>query len=385
LISLHEPRFNSDDEKVVLETLRSTWVSTGGPFVDQFETEFAKYVGSKHAISVSNGTIALQLAVDVLRRMSEVDKPFDVLVPTLSFIATANAVSHANGTPILVDTAPNSVNISAAALESTITSRYQQSATGTWLNKASGNVLLCIMPAHIMGWTCDMKAIHRISRDHKIPVIDDAAEALGSHFLDGRHAGKGSLAATFSFNGNKILTTGGGGMIVTDDDQFAKLAKHLSTTAKTDGLRYVHDQVGYNYRMVNILAALGVSQLKRLDETLKQKQVIASTYKELLAKAHVPILEEPDTQTNNWIVNALFVSESDREKSLSGLMERKIQARPLWTPAHRLPFMTTQNTLGQSFPHADNMWRRALSLPSSAHLTLNEVKQVVDAIAESIS
>jgi perosamine synthetase len=384
LISLHEPRFTKDDENLVLETLRSTWVSTGGPFVEQFERDFAAYVGSKHAISLSNGTIALQMGIEVLKRIKKIDRPFDVLVPTLSFIATSNAVSHANGTPVLIDCAPNSVNIDPKAVGLTISTNYKRDASNNWVNHSSGNILLCVMPAHIMGWSCDMAALRKIASEYDLPIIDDAAEALGARFKDGSHLGKGSLAAGFSFNGNKILTTGGGGMLVTDDDAFAKLAKHLSTTAKTDGLRYVHDQVGYNYRMVNILAALGVSQLKRMPETLKNKKDIALSYQTQLAGTEVQILEEPHCISNNWIVNAVFPSETAREKALMHLLEQKIQARPLWTPAHRLPFITSKNTLDTTFDNAEAMWTKVLSLPSSAHITSDEIEQVVQAIKESL-
>jgi perosamine synthetase len=383
MIGLHEPRFTTDDEIAVLETLRSTWVSTGGPYVDRFEVDFAKYVGAKHAISLSNGTIALQLGIEVLKRLKKITQAFDVFVPTLSFIATSNAVSHANGNPVLIDCAPNSLNIDPEAVARTISTHYRRDASKNWVNKSSGNILLCVMPAHIMGWSCDMAALRKIASDYNLPIVDDAAEALGSRFKDGSHLGKGSLAAGFSFNGNKILTTGGGGMLVTDDDDFAKLAKHLSTTAKTDSLRYVHDQVGYNFRMVNILAALGVSQLKRMPETLKSKRAIPLSYQTKLRNTDIQILEEPHCISNNWIVNAVFRSESAREKALKHLLSQKIQARPLWTPAHRLPFMTIENTLEGRFLNADDIWTRILSLPSSAHITEDEILQVVQAIKES--
>ncbi|MCX6127141.1 MAG: aminotransferase class I/II-fold pyridoxal phosphate-dependent enzyme [Proteobacteria bacterium] len=384
MISLHEPRFTLEDEDIVLEALRSTWVSTGGPFVEQFERDFAAYVGSKHAVSLSNGTVALQLGIEVLKRLKRIERSFDVLVPTLSFIATSNAVSHANGTPVLVDCAPNSLNIDPEAVRRTIDLNYRQDALGWWIHKSSGNVLLCLMPAHIMGWCCDMAKLRKLAQEYKLPVIDDAAEALGCRYLDGSHLGKGSFASVFSFNGNKILTTGGGGMLVTDDDEFAQLAKHLSTTAKTDGLRYEHDQVGYNFRMVNILAALGVSQLKRMPATLQKKTATALSYDVHFKNTDIQIFAEPHCLTNNWIVNALFPSEASRELALKHLIQSKIQARPLWTPAHRLPFMTVQNTLGGSFLNADSMWRRMLSLPSSAHITSDEIRQVVQGIKDSL-
>ena len=216
-------------------------------------------------------------------------------------------------------------------------------------------------------------------------IIDDAAEALGSFFQNGRHLGTSSFTAAFSFNGNKILTTGGGGMIITDDSSFAHLLKHLSTTAKTNGLRYEHDQLGYNYRMVNILAALGVSQLKQLPTYLLQKSDIYNHYKNILNRLDVEVYSEAHCKSNNWIVNAVFKNSALMENALSNLIKLQIQARPLWTPAHRLNYFSNENTLNQTYPNAEDMWKRTLSLPSSSHLTLTQVESVTSAIRDAIS
>jgi perosamine synthetase len=382
VISLHEPRFSEEDERLVLETLRSTWVSTGGPYVDEFEKTVADFVGAKHAVSVVNGTVALQLALEVLKRKNNIRSNFDVIVPSLSFIATSNAVFHAGGNPVLVDCAPGSMNIAPDQVLSIIESFYRRDSAGHLISKKTGNVLLCIMPAHIMGWSCDMMRLSEIAGAFKLPVIDDAAEALGARYLDKSHVGSTSLAAAYSFNGNKILTTGGGGMLVTDDQEFAALAKHLSTTAKTDGLRYIHDQVGYNFRMVNILAALGVSQLRRLGDTLGKKRVIFDEYFEASRGHNYKIHRENFSVPNHWIINVVFPTEAHREKALKNLLEKKIQARPLWTPAHRLDFIGYQSRLTHDFPNADDIWRTALSLPSSPHLSTDEISMIVSAIRE---
>jgi perosamine synthetase len=384
MIALHEPRFTEEDEASVLEALRSTWVSTGGPFIDQFERDVADYVGKKYAIAVANGTIALQLALEVLKLQRDITSNFDVIVPTLSFIATANAVFHAQGTPILVDCAPNSMNIDPEQVEHVLRCFYERNEDGRLINRETGNTLLCILPAHIMGWTCDMEQLQALSRVYQVPIIEDAAEALGSRYHDGCHVGKGSTVATLSFNGNKILTTGGGGMLVTNDEDFARLAKHVGTTAKTDGLRYIHDQVGYNFRMVNLLAALGVAQLRRLSATLQAKEKILACYSQHLSDLPLQVHQEKHNKSNNWLVNVVFPDEAMREAVLAAALKRNIQMRPLWTPAHKLTFITPKNTLGQLFPHAENMWNRALSIPSSAHLTESELVEVVDVVKAAL-
>lgn len=383
MISLHEPRFSEADERLVLETLRSTWVSTGGPFVDEFEKNFADFVGSKHAVSVVNGTIALQLALEVLKRKNDIRSTFDVIVPSLSFIATSNAVFHAGGNPVLVDCAPGTMNIAPDKVLIMIENLYRRNSAGQLIGKKTGHVLLCIMPAHIMGWSCDMVKLAEVACAFNLPVIDDAAEALGSRYMDNSHVGSTSLAAAYSFNGNKILTTGGGGMLVTNDNEFATLAKHLSTTAKTDRLRFVHDQVGYNFRMVNILAALGVSQLRRFSDTLAKKRSIANLYDQAAIGRHYKIHHEKFSVPNQWIVNAVFPNEARREKALNNLLAKKIQARPLWTPAHRLDFIGEQSRLAHDFPNADEIWRTSLSLPSSPHLSSEEINMIAAAIEEA--
>ncbi len=219
MISLHEPVFDETDESFVIETLRTAWVSTAGPFVDRFEQEFAEFVGMRHAISVCNGTLGLQLAIEVLRRSHAVTESFDVIVPTLTFIATANAVVHAGGYPIFADAAAESMNLCPHGTLDLVRRHYDfNSKAQAWHSKTTGHRLLAVMPAHLMGWTCDMDAMRSICDELHLPLLEDAAEALGCYERDGTHVGHHGLAAVYSFNGNKILTTGGGGMVVTNDD-----------------------------------------------------------------------------------------------------------------------------------------------------------------------
>ncbi|RYZ89969.1 MAG: aminotransferase DegT [Proteobacteria bacterium] len=339
-IPLHAPTFDAEDEQLVLDALRSTWVSTGGPYIQTFEKNFAEYVGAKHAVSVANGTVGLQLCLETLKRQRGISGVFEVIVPTLSFIATANSVIHAGGQPVFVDCEKGTLNVDVEQIHQLIQARYHFDETiKIWKSKLQDFPLLAVMPAHIMGWTCDMRKLKSLLHELSVPVIEDAAEALGSRDKDSAHVGMSGIASVFSFNGNKIITTGGGGMVVTNDDEFADRVKHLSTTAKTDGLRYVHDESGYNHRMVNLLAALGVSQLKKLDKYLTRKCEIAVRYTELLKDSDVKVHVENQNVCNNWIINLSFPSEERKERALKLLLEHKIQCRPLWTPAHQLSFI----------------------------------------------
>ena len=383
-ISLHEPEFDSLDEQAVLETLRSAWVSTGGPKVNEFEAEFARYVGAKHAVSVSNGTVGLSLMLTTLAREKGISGAFVVLVPNLTFIATANAVVHAGGVPTFFDTKPGSFNPGVEQIEKALYANFRR-VKNTWLHKGSEIPLLAVMPAHIMGWCGEIEEIRDFCESLGIDMLEDAAESLGSFLPNQRHLGRHGKASCFSFNGNKILTTGGGGMIVTEDDSFAKRLKHLSTTAKTDGLRFVHDEVGFNYRLVNILAAIGCTQLQKLPFRLARKKEIFDSYKVSLNKfSQVKVYEEPSCISNNWLVNLIFETNSLREEALSALNEHGIQARPLWTPNHLQPAYAAYHQSDLYFPNSTDIWEKALSVPSSPQLSENDLTRICELIADVI-
>lgn len=383
MLVLHEPQLDSLDEEFVLEALRSSWVSTGGPFVTRFEKEFAEYVGSKHAVSVCNGTIGLFLCLEILKRNLKIDRNFEVIVPTLSFIATANAVFHAGGSPVFVDSSPHSLNIDIDHLQKIVKENYKI-YNGSLINKFNGKTLLAVMPVHLMGWKSDIDSIKKILSDfcENIPVIEDAAEALGVFDLKGNHIGKEGLASVFSFNGNKILTTGSGGMIVTDDDNFAQLAKHLSTTAKVDNLRYIHDQIGFNFRMNNILASLGCAQLKKIEFNRSKKKKNFELYSKSIKNEKLLLYKEGNLETNNWLINAVFKSYDDREKCLENLIRNDIQVRPLWTPCHLQPAFQLE-CVKNEFPNADRWWKTVLSLPSSATLNPSDIQNISSIINAS--
>ncbi len=382
MIPLHEPTFDESDEKLILEALRSSWVSTGGAFVNQFESDFANFIGMKHAISISNGTVGLQIAIESLKRIHDINIPFDIITPSLSFIATPNSIVHAGGTPIFIDTMQGSLQISALLIEQTIQNSYIEKNKKLY-NKISGNILLAILPVHVMGWSAPIEEINNLSEKYDLPIIEDAAEALGSYTLDKSHIGKTGIASIFSFNGNKILTTGGGAMLCTNNATFAKRAKHISTTAKTDNLRFIHDEVGYNHRMVNLLAALGCSQLQKLPDYLSRKKNIFELYKEKLAKQNIKLYYQDNCISNNWLVNIIFHDKITREKVFHTLLERNIQARPLWTPCHMQPaylkYKTNQPET-KSFLNTIDIWEKTLSLPTSPNLSNESINIISDII-----
>ena len=384
MIPLHEPRFDETDEKYVLEALRTSWVSTGGPFIDEFEKKIAEYVGTKHAVSVSNGTVGLQLCLEVLKRKLEIANTFEVIVPNLSFIASANAIIHAGGVPVLIDTERNSLNIDVNLVSEAIEKEYQRSdIDGFYRSKATGRVLLAICPVHLMGWTCDMAKVKKLSNNTGIPIIEDSAESLGAFYHNGSHVGQTGLASVFSFNGNKILSTGGGGMVVTNDDYFAKKLKHISTTAKSDNLRFEHDEIGYNFRMVNILAGIGLSQLDKMPSRLKRKKEIFELYKEEVSKFSCgKIHQEENNCSNHWLINIIFQNNNEKERVLNALLMGGIGARPLWTPFHKQPALQDKCFLWSTYDQSEAMWERTLSLPSSPHLTNEQIMNIVKIIKE---
>lgn len=382
MIPLHEPNISNTEIDYVKRALESNWISTGGPFVDQFEESFAKFVGRKFAVSTSNGTVALQLALEVLKRTQKFTQTtFDVLVPTLSFIATANAVVHAGGRPVFVDCTKDSLGMGSIQLGNLLDQFYVRRSDGYWIAKDTGACILGVMPAHIMGWGGQIKAISEICRETGLPLIEDAAESFGSrHLTDHKHLGCDGMAAVFSFNGNKILTTGGGGMLVCDDVEFARRAKHLSTTAKTDPYRYEHDEVGFNFRLVNVLAAMGLAQLERFEQTRCRKIEIASTYDRLFANAvGIKLYKERGYDANQWLNNIVYDTKEMMESSFDRMRQAQIGARPLWKPFHLQKAFEHIKQPIKSWPNSEWFWERTLSLPSSPSLSddsINKIAQV---------
>ena len=337
-IGLHVPELTEVDHRIVDECLTSTFVSSVGPFVTRFEAEIAEYTGAAHAIAVSNGTVALQVAL----QLAGVERDDEVLVPALSFIATANAVSHAGAHPYFLDSDERTLGLSVPAVEQALSGATRDG--DRLINPQTGRRIAAVVPMHTFGHPVDMAALLEVAGRYGIPVVEDAAESLGS-FIGDRHTGTFGLLGMLSFNGNKIVTTGGGGIILTDDDELARHAKHLTTTAKVPhAWSFDHDEVGYNFRMPNLNAALGVAQLTKLDAYRAAKRVLAQRYAEAFsALPGVEFLLEPDgTESNYWLCSVrIDGTRADRDELLRATNEAGLQSRPFWSLlSGQLPYLS---------------------------------------------
>ena len=331
-IPLHAPCLDERDAEAVAGSVRSGFVSSVGEQVAQFEQAVAAFTGARHAVAVVNGTAALMLALKVAGV-----RPGDlVITQSLTFIATANAIVHAGAEPLLIDV-DETLCLSAEALADFLSSECDGDT-----HKPTGRRIGAIVPMHTLGFMADMPRILRLAEQHGIPVVEDAAEALGS-MLQGRHAGTFGEVGVLSFNGNKLITTGGGGMILTDDDALAEQARHLATTAKqSHPWHFVHDEIGYNLRLPNLNAALGLSQLKKVPELLhfkRQWRDVLVTKISTLKKTGGCLLRSPlsDHQPNHWLLAVQLADTAERDALLAAAAARQVQMRPFWTPLHQQP------------------------------------------------
>jgi perosamine synthetase len=364
-VPLHEPRLGNLEQDYVKACIESTFVSSVGEYVDRFEHELAAYTGARHAIAVVNGTAALQVAL----LLAGVKAGDEVLVPSLTFVATANAVRYLGAEPHFVDCEESTLGIDPVAL-SLYLEEIAEFRDGFSFNKKSGRRIHSIVPVHIFGHPCQLEGILELSRKYSLQVVEDAAESLGSFYKE-RHTGTFGLLGTLSFNGNKTITTGGGGAILTNDSRLAKRAKHLTTTAKVPHRwEYVHDEVGFNYRMPNINAALGCAQLERLPDFLKSKQRLFHKYSEAFQSLEgVRILSEPNRCQSNFWLQTLLLDETtslQRDQILEVANDAGFMMRPAWTPLHRLgPYADCPQ---MPLPVTEALERRILNLPSSSGL-----------------
>lgn len=382
MIPLHEPFFDSVEEACVIEALRTGWVSTAGPAVDTFEGMVAQQFGARNAFLTASGTSAIHLVFEALKRKFCVSSgAFEVLVPNLSFVGTANGVIHAGGHPVFVDCALESMNLCVDRISEILDSDYSLDLSiGLPRSKISGRILLAVFPVHLLGWTTNLDRLLEVCRESKVPIVEDAAEAFGSRRLDGQRLGVKGLVSVVSFNGNKIITTGAGGAILSDDSDFLSLVRHLGTTAKSDGLRFVHDDIGFNLRMNNLQAAVGIGQMGKLPEYLKAKARITKVYRQKLTGTRSSyVYDDKYNLSNNWINVLVCNSESHREKILAEMLDEGIGCRPLWTPFHRQPCYKPWVT-GECFPNSDSYWRRSLMLPSSPKLKFDDQVKVLSIV-----
>ncbi len=363
--ALHEPSFAGNEWAYLKECLDSTYVSSVGIFVDRFEADLAAYTGARYAVAVVNGTAALHVAL----RLAGVQQGDEVLVPTLTFVATATAVSYCGATPHFVDSEERTLGAGAEGLRDYLR-QIAEIEGGCCVNRNTGRVIRALVPMHTFGHPADIEGLLAVARDFRLALVEDAAESLGSTY-HGRHTGTFGLMGTLSFNGNKTVTTGGGGAILTNDGNMAKRARHLTTTAKVPHRwEYLHDDIGYNYRMPNINAALGCAQLEQLPGFLAAKRRIFQRYQAAFAGVpHVQVVAEPEECRSNYWLQTLHLEPSvaeQRDAILAATNDAGLMTRPTWTLMHRLsPYRACPR---MELPVAESLERRLINLPSSARL-----------------
>ncbi len=364
-IPLHEPEFAGREWDYVKECLDTGWVSSVGSYVDRFERALVDITGAKYAIATVNGTSALHICL-ILAGVRPSD---EVLMPTLTFIATANAASYLHAMPHFVDSESASLGVDAAALDAHL-KQCAHIVNGVCINRSTGRPIRALVVMHAFGHPADLDALIKVARRWKLALVEDAAESLGSRYHD-IHTGTTGLVGALSFNGNKVVTTGGGGAVLTNDENLARTAKHLTTTARVPHRwNFVHDEVGYNYRLPNINAALGCAQLERLGSSLQRKRALADRYAKAFASVNgAHFLHEPPLTASNYWLNAIVLDSDNagcRDDVLARLNSAGYMSRPLWTLMHRLPMYA--NCPRADIAVAEQMESRVINLPSSPKL-----------------
>jgi len=361
-IYLHEPRFVGNEKNYLLETIDSTFVSSVGPFVDQYEEQISKLTDTKRAVAVANGTCALQISLELAGVKSE----DEVLTQALTFVATANSISYLKATPIFIDVDLDTMGLSPKALKEFLEQNVELKDDGSY-NKKTGKKISACMPMHTFGFMCRIDEIVEICNQWKISVVEDAAEALGSKYK-GKSSGSFGLLGAFSLNGNKIITSGGGGAITTNNIAIGDKAKHLTTTAKVPHKwEYTHDKLGYNFRLPNLNAALACAQLEQLDNMKNSKKTIFNQYKDFFHDTEINIVDIPkNTDWNYWLTSILLKNKKERDIFLEETNKQGIMTRPIWTLMYRLPMY--KKVQRDSQKNAEYLEKRIVNLPSSAIL-----------------
>ena len=364
-VVLHEPSFSGNEWLYLKECLDSTFVSSVGKFVDRFELDLASFTGAKHTVAVVNGTAALHIAL----KLAGVQAGDEVLIPALTFIATANAITYCNATPHFVDSESCTLGVDAAKLRDYMISHTEKRA-GQCVNRDTGQVIRALVPMHTFGHPVDVEGLLAIAHDFNIALVEDAAESLGSYY-HGQHTGTFGLLGTLSFNGNKTITTGGGGAILTNDAALARHAKHLTTTAKQPhAWEYRHDEIGYNFRLPNLNAALGCAQLEQLPAMLAAKRKLFTLYQTTFSQvAGVDLMAEPaQCQSNYWLQSLLLDTDlaKQRDTILKSTNDAGFMTRPAWILMHELvPFKDCPR---MDLAVAQSLTQRLINIPSSSDL-----------------
>lgn len=378
-IPLAEPSISGNEWKYVKECLDTGWVSSVGPFVDRFEKEVAGVVGAKFAVGVVNGTAALHTALlAVGLKPSE-----EVIVPNLTFIAPVNAIRYVGAHPILIDASLRHWQLDVQKVASFLNQECELKED-ICLNKKTRRRVAAILPVHLLGLACEMDTICDLAKKYRLKVVEDAAEGMGVRY-QGKHVGTFGDVGVLSFNGNKVITTGGGGMIVTNSKKIADTARYLTTQAKDDPLEYVHKEVGFNYRLSNLHAAVGVAQLEMLEKFIAKKRSIASFYREALkdVKGITLMPEWAPCEQTYWLYTILLQEGktlTERQKVIRSLNEQGIGARPFWHTIHDLPpYLCCQ---AYQIENSVCLYERGVCLPSSVGLESTDLKRVVQVLKE---
>lgn len=364
-IPLHEPTFHGNEWNYVKSCIDDGWVSSVGSYVDRLEADLADYLGAKHAVVVVNGTAALHVSL----MLAGVERDNEVLIPSLSFVATANAVAYCGAIPHFVDVSEETLGLDPYQLEAYL----QETAIvkdGICINKSTNRIIRAVVPMHTFGHPVDMDPLLCLCERYHITCVEDAAESLGSTYKQ-QHTGTLGKIGAFSFNGNKVMTTGGGGAIVTNDSSLAKHAKHMTTTAKLPHKwSFYHDETGFNYRMPNLNAALGCAQLESLESFLTAKRKLAGRYAEHFKHIQgVRLVEEPEYARSNYWLNALVLDKPDSDtlhRILEATNEAGWMTRPIWTPLHLLPMY--QDSPMMPLATTERLQHQVINIPSSPTL-----------------
>lgn len=358
-IPLHEPRFRGNEKKYVLETIDSTFVSSVGAYVDQFEEQMSAISGTKKAVAVVNGTAALQVAL----RLAGVNKGNEVITQALTFVATANAIAYLHASPIFLDVDLDTMGLSPKAVENFLEEFGELREDGCYNKKTDKKISACL-PMHTFGFPVHLHELVKVCEKWHIPIVEDAAESLGSTY-HGEPTGSFGKLGVFSFNGNKIVTAGGGGAIVTNDLILGDFAKHLTTTAKKPHkFEYFHDELGYNYRMPNLNAALICAQLEQLDTFIEEKRSLAVDYTEFFDHQNIKFrTETPNTKSNYWLMCVELNNKQERDKFLKETNENGVMTRPIWQLLNRLPMY--QDCQRDAQLNAEFLEERIVNIPSS--------------------
>ena len=378
MIPLSVPNLKGNESIYLKNCIDTEWVSSVGKYVNDFEFQIAKYTGTKYAVACSSGTAALQLSLIAVG----VEPDDEVIVPTMTFIATPNSVSYLNANPVFLD-CDKYLNIDIEKLE-TFFKEETYYKDGSTFNKLSNKKISAIIPVHVSGNAVDMESIVSICEHRNIKIVEDAAEAMGTKYLEGkyknRHAGSIGLVGCLSFNGNKIITSGGGGMVITNDESIANKVKYLSTQANNDSLQYVHNEIGFNYRLTNIQAAVGVAQLEKLDDFVLKKNQINNYYKsELKSVDALKINPSPEYSSNNHWMTSIFLKNAFDEKLRDSIMNKLgeigIQTRPMWHLCHlQKPYIKKQS---YKIENALDIQMKTINIPSSTGISEEQLSEVV--------